>query len=198
MLVMLAGLTAVVMNSTTVDHVDAATSEEAVEATAASQSAMDWNLSITQLGNSETILALTILAVAVLAMARHWRGALFVTVAVVMTQAVVEIAKLVVERPRPNDALVNASGFSFPSGHAATSVALYGGIALIAARSSGGSRQWAVPAGAVILALEIGFSRIDLGAHYPSDVVAGWLTGAIIVIAAWLAVSRVRPLQPAA
>jgi undecaprenyl-diphosphatase len=198
MLVMLAGVVAAVMNSTTVGHVDAATSEEAVEVTAASQSAMDWNLSITQLGNSETIFALTILAVAVLAAVRHWRGALVVTVAVVTTQAVVEIAKLLVERPRPSGGLVQASGFSFPSGHAATSVALYGGIALIAARSSGGSRKWAIPAGALILALEIGFSRIELGAHYPTDVVAGWLTGAIVVLASWLGVSRLRLLQPAA
>jgi undecaprenyl-diphosphatase len=197
MVAMLAALVVVVLNSATVAHVDTTTSEEVVEATAASQSSLDWNLSVTQLGSSRTIFALTILAVAALAAARHWRGALALSVAVVTTQAAVEIGKLLVERPRPHGGLIDASGFSFPSGHAATSVALYGGIALIA-RSTRSPMGWAVCVGAVALAVEIGFSRIELGAHYPTDVVAGWLIGAIVVVASWLAASRLRPGPAAA
>jgi len=66
------------------------------------------------------------------------------------------------------------TGFSFPSGHASGAMALWGGIALLTRRRI----AWIA---CTILILAMGTSRIWLGAHYPSDVAAGWLEGA-----AWL------------
>jgi membrane-associated phospholipid phosphatase len=87
------------------------------------------------------------------------------------------------ERPFFEDPLATASSFSFPSGHSLVSLAVYGSIAIVVARHAP-SRRVAVAviclAAAWILA--IGFSRLYLGVHFLSDVVAGFAAGA-----AWLA-----------
>ena len=73
--------------------------------------------------------------------------------------------------------------FSFPSGHSLFSVVLYGTLAYIALRRpSSPRRRIGVLAPAILLPLGIGLSRIYLGMHFPTDVLAGWLTGAL-----WLA-----------
>ena len=61
-------------------------------------------------------------------------------------------------------------GFSFPSGHGATAVSLFGSIA----RELRKKWMWAL---AVLLPLAIGLSRIAVGVHYPTDVLAGWAVG---------------------
>ena len=81
-------------------------------------------------------------------------------------------------RPRPDDPLVQAYGYSFPSGHAFNSTVSYGLLAIIAWRSDLplAARRLIVAAAIILVAL-IGCSRIALGVHYPTDVVAGWLGG---------------------
>jgi undecaprenyl-diphosphatase len=88
--------------------------------------------------------------------------------------------------------LTQASGFSFPSGHAATAVAVYAVLALLLGRRCCDRTRivLAVLGGLVVLA--IGASRVYLGVHYPTDVVAGWLTGATLALASWLVVTRMR------
>ena len=69
---------------------------------------------------------------------------------------------------------VAAQGYSFPSGHAANAVTIYGSLA---AHEKNRKLLWAL---AVILPLLVGFSRVYVGAHYPTDVFAGWALGALI------------------
>lgn len=94
-----------------------------------------------------------------------------------------------IERPRPEEteALAHASGFSFPSGHAATAIAVYAVLALVAAKSLTGLPRFAVAGVGALAVVAIGASRVCLGVHYPSDVVAGWLTGGAIAAWAWWA-----------
>lgn len=76
---------------------------------------------------------------------------------------------------------VAAQGYSFPSGHAASSVAAYGSLA---AHEKKRKLLWAL---AFLLPLLVGFSRVFVGAHYPTDVLCGWLLGALIVaLIPWL------------
>jgi membrane-associated phospholipid phosphatase len=86
----------------------------------------------------------------------------------------------VIDRARPPvaDWAGAASGASFPSGHttAATLVALAAGWAIAARVPPGGPRR-AVWAGAAAYALTVGWSRVWLGVHWPTDVTAGWLFG---------------------
>jgi undecaprenyl-diphosphatase len=86
----------------------------------------------------------------------------------------------VFHRARPGlfDPLAHAIGFSFPSGHSALSAAFFGSLAGLAAASSRRRREAAghLAAGVVMVFL-VGFSRVALGVHWPSDVLAGWAVG---------------------
>lgn len=155
----------------------------------------EWILALTSLADTGVVLVVTIALAALLALLRHWHGALVLGLSVALTHGIVDVAKQVVSRPRPADAYAvgDPSGFSFPSGHSATSVALYATAALIAARALSGSARVAVAVAGALVVLAVGASRVYLGAHYPTDVVAGWLIGAAVVLASWAAVSRLRP-----
>ncbi len=113
------------------------------------------------------------------------------------------LTKLVVHRPRPDVAYYVEQGFSFPSGHAAAAVALYGFLAYAIFR---GQEGWRAKASAVftsvVVTLGIGLSRLYLGVHYLSDVWGGYLLGLLwliigISIAEWLR-RRSRKGKPAA
>jgi membrane-associated phospholipid phosphatase len=88
--------------------------------------------------------------------------------------------KAIFERPRPsfNDPVATATWFSFPSGHALSSIALYGAIAYLASRSlRSANARFAVLGGTALLVAAIGFSRLYLGVHYLTDVLAGYSAG---------------------
>ncbi|SMF61288.1 phosphatase PAP2 family protein [Allosphingosinicella indica] len=89
----------------------------------------------------------------------------------------VELQKITFGRLRPTDEfhLVTVDSFSFPSGHAANATITYLAIALLLPQARSG-KAMAVGA-AFILAAAIGLSRIVLGVHWPSDVMAGWAFG---------------------
>ena len=71
---------------------------------------------------------------------------------------------------------VAAQGYSFPSGHSSSAVAVYGSLAAHEKRSR---LLWAL---AFLLPLLVGFSRVAVGAHYPTDVLCGWALGLIVVL----------------
>jgi undecaprenyl-diphosphatase len=152
--------------------------------------AISWRTSA--LAATDLILPLTAGLVVLMAAARHWHGALTLAAAVLATQGVVQLVKLVVARPRPdaNGAVAEAGGHSFPSAHSATAVALYATLAFLAARQCRGAARVAVLALGAVVILAVGFSRIQLGAHYPVDVVAGWLVGGALVLASWALIAR--------
>lgn len=70
---------------------------------------------------------------------------------------------------------VAAQGYSFPSGHSANAVTVYGSMAAYL------KKKWMTVI-AVLLPIVVGFSRVAVGAHFPTDVFAGWLLGLIILI----------------
>jgi undecaprenyl-diphosphatase len=95
-----------------------------------------------------------------------------------------QVLKLAIQRPRPHldEPLLELFTYSFPSGHAMSSTLLYGLLAVFRARHLH-DRRWreAVYVAAALVVLLVGFSRMYLGVHYPSDVVAGAVAGT-----AWL------------
>ena len=159
-------------------------------------------LAVTELASTDVILIATAAAVVALTATRHWRGATALAISVLATQAVVSVAKGLAERPRPDEhgAMVETGGFSFPSAHSASAVALYVMLALIAGSALRGRVRGSAWAMAIALALAIGVSRVYLGAHYPTDVLAGWLTGGILVVGSWALCARlpIRGTQPVA
>jgi undecaprenyl-diphosphatase len=85
-----------------------------------------------------------------------------------------QIMKRAVERPRPADAIYNADGFAYPSGHAALSVTFLAIGILLSRRLP--TRIALVVIGAT-LAAAIGLSRVYMRVHYLSDVTGGWALG---------------------
>jgi membrane-associated phospholipid phosphatase len=140
---------------------------------------------ITRLGNVTTLIAVTLVAVVILWRRRERTDAVFVALALIGAQVLSTGMKLGFRRDRPffPDPLATESTFSFPSGHALVSLAVYGSIALVLARhiSSRGLRVLLFGA-TVLLIAAIGFSRLYLGVHFLSDVLAGYAAGV-----AWLA-----------
>ena len=185
--VLVGALAAAVTLSGTVARLDASVVGGAVAADA--EPFTDWIRSVTALANTDVILIAAVLAIAVCASRRHWRGALTVALALAVSQMTVTVLKVTMERPRPEqtEALADPSGFSFPSGHAATAVAVYAVLALVAARGLTGVARLAVAGAGTLAVIAIGASRVYLGVHYPTDVVAGWLVGGAIALAAWWA-----------
>ena len=119
---------------------------------------------------------LLLVAVGVLLLIRRrWRpGASLIALALV-EGAVAPAAKLLLDRPRPEWAhpILNVSSASFPSGHAAAAAAAATALSLLARRA-------VVTVTAGVLALAVAASRVFLGVHYLSDVVAGLLLGALL------------------
>jgi undecaprenyl-diphosphatase len=122
----------------------------------------------------------------------RFRGGLFLLAAALASFAFVEGIKPVVKRPRPPTSTLtdvyHSTSWSFPSGHAFSSAAIYGTLALLAAARLG--RPWpqrAVVAGALALVFLIGVSRVYLGAHYVTDVLGGWAGGlGCALVCSWL------------
>lgn len=102
------------------------------------------------------------------------------------------VFKLLVERPRPSSSLVqvlvNEAGYGFPSGHA-TFVAAFLGFAIYLVFTRLPRQRFSILTGTILflLILWVGTSRIYLGVHWASDVLGGYLIGAVIVwLLAWL------------
>ena len=137
---------------------------------------------------------LLLLIVWLLVRHRAWRLAVFVTITMAVSAAVTVGLKLLIERARPTSDLrigVEDMTFSFPSGHTLNSTVLAGlvaGLVLLACRSWW-TRALVVAAWFAIVGT-IGFSRIYLGYHWLTDVLAGWLTGVgLLALAAAVALA---------
>jgi membrane-associated phospholipid phosphatase len=132
---------------------------------------------VTTLG-STAVLALVVAAAAGYLVGRGRVGdAALLTLALVGAQLLAWLLKAIFERPRPtfDDPIASASWFSFPSAHALSSIAVYGALAYVFAGRM--SRPRAGLACLALLVVAIGFSRLYLGVHYLTDVLAGYSAG---------------------
>lgn len=123
-----------------------------------------------------------VVVAAVLAVRGHRRAALWTLAVTVVGSLAGGLLKLLVSRDRPMslDPLAVAGGYAWPSGHASTA-ALAAGVLIVLATPA--TRRWLVPV-VVSAALLVGATRVLLGVHWTSDVVAGWLLAASVVLAA--------------
>ena len=138
-------------------------------------------LFITNVGQPLVLIAITLIF-SVIAFSQSNIRLLVATAVVPTTIGLTALLKLVLQRARPETEYVQnmlVSSFSFPSGHAAGAMIGCGFFAYLAWTAL--PQPWAaiVTAALVFMIFAIGISRIYLGAHYPSDVVGGWLVGAI-------------------
>ncbi|MGM8909493.1 phosphatase PAP2 family protein [Psychrobacter sp. 1U1] len=106
-------------------------------------------------------------------------------IAVIGSTAFTFLSKMIFERARPMDILLYESTYSFPSGHATITIALYGFIAYTAIRfSQHFATQVRIVMATALLTVLIGLSRILLNEHYLSDVLGGYLVGSLWLLVA--------------
>lgn len=155
-------------------------------------------LEVTALGGYPLILIIMIAVIGFLCVARLFGPALFVFLAIFTGWLVSQGLKSFYARPRPDIVpqldLVHTA--SFPSGHAMMSTLFYLTLATVIARltDNAGARAY-VFCVAILLSMLIGLSRIFLGVHWPSDVLAGWALGIAWAALSWLAVSMLRSVR---
>ncbi|MET3804010.1 undecaprenyl-diphosphatase [Nakamurella sp. UYEF19] len=132
-----------------------------------------------------TVLRIAAVLAVVLLWIRHRRAAaVLVAVAIGGAAALSGIFKLLVNRGRPVVAVPveHADSASFPSGHALTSFVAAGVLLILLLPHLSGWRRALLIAAAVLLCTAVGFSRLLLGVHYPSDVLGSWLIGTALLL----------------
>lgn len=149
---------------------------------------------LTRLGGFKGGVVLGTIASLVLLALRRWRSLIYFILTVVGSGTINRIAKLALHRVRPQlwDAISPELTFSFPSGHATTSMTLVAALVMLTWGSGWG---WFVGVVGSSFVLAIAWTRLYLGVHYPSDILAGWLVSLAWAIGVSLII-RPRLTQP--
>ncbi|QRY64172.1 phosphatase PAP2 family protein [Gordonia sp. PDNC005] len=147
-----------------------------------------------------TVVFAVVIAVVFMYRDRSVRRAVALLAGVCGAAAVAELLKLLVERRRPPFAVqmeTHEAAQSFPSGHVTGTTALVVGVALLAVPSATRGLRAAMLSAAAAVALASAVSRVYLGMHWTSDVIAGMLLGAAAALAAPVIVDRLdRVVDP--
>ena len=150
---------------------------------------------VTALGGGIVLTIVVVLVAGLLIVQRLWLTAVAIVASSISGNVVVELVKLHVARPRPDivEHLVAVTHMSFPSGHSANSAIVYLTLAGLASQVTEhrATRAYLLVV-AILLVGAIGFSRVYLGVHWPSDVLAGWSFGTLWALGWWLATAKVR------
>lgn len=139
---------------------------------------------ITRVGEPAFLVLVTLVAGWRLSAVGRLRAAVLLALSTIGVAALSEGLKVVFHRARPPAffGYDEPITYSYPSGHALTSICFYGVLAMILSENvKSAARRRALRMAAALLVLLIGSSRVYLGVHYPTDVLGGWLLGA-----AWL------------
>ena len=154
---------------------------------------------VTELGSTWAVIGVGAIVLLVGSLGGRPRDGAAGALTIAIGALIVEILKRVTERVRPDflDPVIQAVGYSFPSGHTTNATVAYGVLGVLVARMAWPTAirvAIEVVLGAIVFA--VGLSRVWLGVHYPTDVVAGWLLGGTIVLI-YAALTLPAPPEPA-
>jgi membrane protein DedA with SNARE-associated domain len=160
---------------------------------------------VTTLGTLPVTGAVTLIASAWLVVRRRLVLALALIAGLALTYAGVHVGKAAVGRPRPVEALVDAAGSAYPSGHAAYSIVYVAVAAAILQAVPGLVRRTLLLTLAIALAAVVGLSRLYLRVHFLTDVLGGWglgamsfsLCGIVALVVGYVRQNGRRPTAPA-
>lgn len=137
-------------------------------------------INITKFANTVSILILVIILLLIL----KKEDGIILGISTISSVLVNTIIKNIIRRPRPNHLrLITQGGYSFPSGHSMISVCVYGLLIYLVIKNIKNTKlKIALTILLLFLILSIGLSRIYVGVHYPSDVLAGYLLASSLLI----------------
>jgi undecaprenyl-diphosphatase len=128
-------------------------------------------------GTLVTTLVTIVIMLVLLVLRRRWT-AMYIALAVITSNVLVQVLKILLSRARPQDILISIQSGSFPSGHVANAATLAVVLAIVT------WRWWVVVAGGAYVLL-MALSRTYLGAHWVSDTIGGLIIGAAIAVIVW-------------
>lgn len=150
---------------------------------------------LTALGGYSVLTLIGMIALGLCLIARRYDVLAMLAFSGIGATAINFSLKALFARPRPSiiDPLVDVHTFSYPSGHALMSFAIYLSFAAVTAELAAGyrTRAYLVCAGVFIAGI-VGLTRVYLGVHYPSDVLAGWAIGGAWALLCWIAAALIK------
>jgi membrane-associated phospholipid phosphatase len=154
-------------------------------------------LALTRLGDPQVVLPVVLASLGCFLWWRRRAEALMLLVSCAGALVLNQGMKLLFARARPElwPPLIRETSYGFPSGHALGSLVLYGYLAVVLAQRFPRQARW-IHGFAIALILLIGLSRLYLGVHYPTDIVAGYATGGLWLVLCLQALQRLRPASP--
>jgi undecaprenyl-diphosphatase len=155
---------------------------------------------VTEVGSTPAVILLGAVALALGVAIGPWRHGVIAAFVVGLASLGNSLIKAAVARQRPDiiEAIVSEPGYSFPSGHSALGMVGWGVLAVLVSRTRlPRVVRVAAITGMAVLVLLIGVSRVYLGVHYPTDVIAGWILGGVIVLL-YARLTRTVSMEPAA
>ncbi|MDH1338493.1 bifunctional DedA family/phosphatase PAP2 family protein [Ectopseudomonas oleovorans] len=150
---------------------------------------------ITRLGDFHVQLATGTLLTVLLLAAGRWQAGLFVTGSLLLAATATTILKHLLERTRPDVLLHPLESYSLPSGHTSAAFAFFLALGVLAGRGSAARTRLSWLVVATLPALAIALSRVYLGVHWPSDIIAGVLVALTSCALSLALVQRAAPMQ---
>lgn len=151
---------------------------------------------ITRFGDFHIQFATGVLLVALLFAARRWQAGLFVAGALLLASTATTVLKNLLARSRPDVLLQPLESYSLPSGHSSAAFAFFLALGVLAGRGSAARTRLTWLLVASLPALTIALSRVYLGVHWPSDIIAGALVAATSCALSLALIQRAAPMQP--
>jgi undecaprenyl-diphosphatase len=152
-------------------------------------------IEITTLGSATVLSLVSLIAAGCLLILRRFRMVLTLIAGVLGGWALSAFLKQAIARPRPDvvEHLTVVSSLSFPSGHSMMSAVIYPALGAILARATPNPLLKLYVIGvALAMTAVIGLSRIYLGVHYPTDVLAGWCVGMCWALVCWVVIQLLQ------
>lgn len=153
---------------------------------------------ITMLGDGVVLLAVGATMVLWLVWRRAWRAAVAVAATIMLSRLFVPVIKFWTQTPRPIDLHGGVEAYGFPAGHTTLVTVIFGVLAVLVSHSMGRWGRAVIFSFCALAVIAIAYSRIYLGVHWTSDVLGGFLFGAVMTAAFGVAIEAVPPrrIQP--
>lgn len=152
-------------------------------------------IDITALGGTTALTLLTVMVMGYLVAARSYRTAALIAAATISGSLLGQLLKFTFDRARPTIVphFVEIHSLSYPSGHATNSAIVFLTLGTLLARAQADRRtRIYVVAAAIVITVLIGCSRVYVGVHWPTDVIAGWAIGGSWALLWWAIANRLH------